>query len=364
MSRIFEALRQSELEAQEELGGTVEPLPAPPAFHPNVPLPAAPGTTPQPGTQARSSAPTPRMPATPAETLPQAPPEVPAARAAATAAPTDLPSPAPTPAASEAAVARSSAANITFDINTLNPVALQLDSCGHLVSMTDERGLGAEKFRVLATRLANIRQSSPLKVVQVTSSIVGEGKTVVACNLAATLAKRSGQSVLLIEGDLRKPAVCPMFGLPLLEGIGELWRQKEKSPSEFMRRIADTSLCLLPAGNVAHPVAVLQSGRMADLIEQVAGWFDWVVVDTPPMLPMADSNLWARLADGTLLVVREGVVRRRALQAAVDSMDSPKLIGVVLNDAIDFDRMEYYGRYYMTENSADTGSKRKRKTRQ
>jgi Mrp family chromosome partitioning ATPase len=148
-----------------------------------------------------------------------------------------------------------------------------------------------------------------------------------------------------------------------LEGIGEFWRQKEKPITEFLRRVGETSLYLLPAGMVAHPVAVLQSGRMADLLKQVAGWFDWVVVDTPPILPMADANLWARLSDGTLLVIREGVVQRRALQTAVDSMDSPKLIGVVLNDAADFDRIEYYGRYYLSENSADGGSKGKRKSK-
>ena len=79
--------------------------------------------------------------------------------------------------------------------------------------MSDERGLGAEKFRVLAARLNNLRHSTKLKVLQVTSSVIGEGKTLVSANLAVTLAKRSSQSVLLLEGDLRKPALSGIFGL-------------------------------------------------------------------------------------------------------------------------------------------------------
>jgi capsular exopolysaccharide synthesis family protein len=215
-----------------------------------------------------------------------------------------------------------------------------------LMTLTDERGLGAEKFRVLATRLVNIRRETNLKVIQVTSSVIGEGKTLISCNLAATLAKRFGETTLLIEGDLRKPAVCREFGFSGLEGIGEWWRKKDESILPYLRRVSDTSLCVLPAGVASHAALILQSGRTVSLMSQLSAWFDWILIDTPPLLPMADSNLWARMADGTLLVVRQGKVSRRAVKSAVDSMDSPKLIGVVLNDATDFDRVSYYDKYY------------------
>jgi Mrp family chromosome partitioning ATPase len=97
---------------------------------------------------------------------------------------------------------------------------------------------------------------------------------------------------------------------------------------------------------VQHPASVLQSGRLADAIAELSKQFDWVVIDCPPLLPMADSNLWARLADGTLLVVRKGVVTRTALKKALETMDSPKLVGVVLNDATDFAQVNYYEQYY------------------
>jgi Mrp family chromosome partitioning ATPase len=102
---------------------------------------------------------------------------------------------------------------------------------------------------------------------------------------------------------------------------------------------------------------------LADLVKQVAGWFDWVVVDTPPLLPMADANLWARLVDGTLMVIRAGVVPRRALAAAVESMDGPKLIGVVLNDARDFSRMDYYDRYYSSDSDPKAEKKKSRRAK-
>jgi Mrp family chromosome partitioning ATPase len=150
------------------------------------------------------------------------------------------------------------------------------------------------------------------------------------------------------------------------EGLGEWWGQSAERPASilpYLRRVGDSNLCLLPAGSVQHPVALLQSGRLAELVRLLAGWFDWVVVDTPPLIPMADSNLWARLVDGTLLVIRSGVVPRRALRAAVESMDGLKLLGMVLNDAADFGRWDSYDGYYAadTDSKARTRGKRKAK---
>jgi capsular exopolysaccharide synthesis family protein len=230
-------------------------------------------------------------------------------------------------------------------LEAVESIDLKTVDSTHLVAMADERGLGAEKFRVLAARLNNLRHSTKLKVLQVTSSVIGEGKTLVSANLAVTLAKRSSQRVLLLEGDLRKPALSGMFGLGKRPGLNEWWNGTE-SIGKFLLRAGETNLYLLPSVPVQHPASVLQSGRMADALAELAAEFDWVIIDTPPLLPMADSNLWARLADGTLLVVRKGVVTRTALKQAMETMDSPKLVGVVLNDATDFSQVNYYEQYY------------------
>jgi capsular exopolysaccharide synthesis family protein len=224
-------------------------------------------------------------------------------------------------------------------------IDLKTADSARLVAKADERGLGAEKFRVLAARLNNLRNNGKPKVLQVTSSIIGEGKSLVSANLALTLAKRSSQNVLLIEGDLRKPALSGIFGLGKRPGLNEWWKGQGPIFS-FLLRAGETSLYLLPSTSVQHPASVLQSGRLADAIAELSRQFDWVIIDTPPLLPMADSNLWARLADGTLLVVRKGTATRTALKQAMDTMDSPKLVGVVLNDATDFAQVNYYDQYY------------------
>jgi capsular exopolysaccharide synthesis family protein len=226
------------------------------------------------------------------------------------------------------------------------------DDGDRLVAMNDERGLGAEKFRVLASRLINLRQKANLKTVQVTSSVLNEGKTLISVNLAITLEKRLSSSVLLIEGDLRRLGVCDLLGVSQRHGIGEWWSQEQAALRSFIFRMGSTNLYVLPGGSVSQPASVLQSGRMVEGLAEVAKHFDWVVIDTPPLLPMADSNLWARLADGTLLVVRKAVASRKALKQALETMDSPKLIGVVLNDATDIGQAHSYGAYNRPKESS------------
>jgi len=258
----------------------------------------------------------------------------------------------PEPAAAEAAKAVEPA----LDLSKLKRINVTATPTSRLVALTSEKALGAEKFRVLGARLSNIRLSSKLNILQVTSSVVGEGKTLTSVNLAMTLARRFDQKVLLAEGDLRKPAVCKMLGLSMKPGIGEWWDHPEIPVTDYILRIGDTGMCLLPAGDVAQPASVLQSQRIADLFQELARQFDWVIIDTPPLLPMADSNLWSRISDGTLMVVRKGVVSRTALKKAVESLDNPKMVGVVLNDASDYDRVNYYDQYYTPRGERPAGA--------
>jgi protein-tyrosine kinase len=230
----------------------------------------------------------------------------------------------------------------------LEPVeSIDLNSVdsARLVAMADERGLGAEKFRILASRLNNLRHSTKFKVLQVTSSVIGEGKTLVSANLALTLAKCPSQSVLLLEGNLHKPALSSIFGLSKHRGLNEWWTGSDPI-RKFLLRAGETNLHLLPSVPVQHPASVLQSGRLTDAVAELSKQFDWVVIDAPPLLPMVDSNPWVRLADATLLVVRKGVATRTALRKALEAMNSSKLVGVVLNDAADFAQVNYCEQYY------------------
>jgi capsular exopolysaccharide synthesis family protein len=218
-----------------------------------------------------------------------------------------------------------------------------------LVSLTDPRGLGAEKFRALVTRLENQRKDRDLKSFQITSAVVNEGKSLVSANLAVTLAKHTGSRVLLVEGDLHRPMLATLFGLGQLEGIGHWWsaRDEKERISRYIYRLNEIPLWFLGAGATSdHPSQILQSARFAETFSRMSNWFDWVVIDSIPMLPMVDSNLWSRLVDGTLVVVREGVTPIHALKKGFESLDNPKLVGIVLNEASEFDRTNYTDQYY------------------
>jgi capsular exopolysaccharide synthesis family protein len=226
-------------------------------------------------------------------------------------------------------------------------VMVQPPPTSRLVSWTDPNSLGAEKFRALAVRLDAMRRQHEMNSLQVTSSVVNEGKTFVAANLGVTLAKYSGSKTLLIEGDLHRPTLASMFGLKELQGLSDWWSGRDQDIARVLVRFTGTALWFLPAGKACdRPSEILRSARLAEAFAQLAGQFDWIVVDSTPMLPVIDANLWSRLVDGTLLVVREGIAPLKALKKGLQSLDHPKLIGVVVNEASDFDQTDYEGQYY------------------
>ena len=234
-----------------------------------------------------------------------------------------------------------------FESERTRSMMVQPPPTSRLVAWTDPNSLGAEKFRALAVRLDDMRRQHELNSLQVTSSVINEGKSFVAANLAVTLAKYSGSKTLLIEGDLHRPTVAAMFGLKDLQGLGDWWAGRDQDMSRFLVRFTGTGLWFLPAGKACdRPSEILRSAELAEAFAQVEGRFDWIVVDSTPMLPVIDANLWSRLVDGTLLVVREGVAPLKALKNGLQSLDRPNLIGVVVNEASEFDQIDYDGQYY------------------
>jgi capsular exopolysaccharide synthesis family protein len=219
-----------------------------------------------------------------------------------------------------------------------------------LVSHTDPKSLGAEKFRALAARLENLREKGELRSLQITSAVVNEGKSLVSANLAVTLVRHFGYRVLLVEGDLHRPSLTTLLGLTDVEGINQWWHSQEDTDiGPYVRKLDDMPLWFLSAGSTCdQPTHILQSARFADAFVHLVGGFDWVVVDSTPMTPIVDANLWSRLVDGTLLVVREGVAPIKALKMGVKGLDNPKWLGIVLNDASEFDRANYSAQYYGT----------------
>ncbi|MGB6473428.1 MAG: CpsD/CapB family tyrosine-protein kinase [Candidatus Sulfotelmatobacter sp.] len=216
-----------------------------------------------------------------------------------------------------------------------------------LVFLTEPDSLAAEKFRFLGVRLRQLQQSRPLKKVLVTSTIPEEGKSTVSANLAGVLARRK-QSVLLIEGDLRRPTLAQQFGLGRLAGLGE-WLQSGRQTVTNVYRLEGPDFWFMPAGNPPeNPLELLQSGRLSYLMGQLANLFDWIIVDSPPLLPLADTTVWARVTDGTLLVAREGKSEKKQLQRGLEALKKSDILGVVLNGCAHPDHKSYYQRYSPT----------------
>jgi len=202
-----------------------------------------------------------------------------------------------------------------------------------IITLSDHNGPGAEMFRVLATRLAHMKDKRPLSKLLVSSAVVDEGKSVVAVNLAIALSQRPGERVLLMEADLRRPTASNLLSSTPTVGITE-WHAGRLSIEKAIYRVSDLPLWFLSAGEgLPEPLPILESLEFANMVEAVSAHFDWIVVDSTPMLPMADAASLSRLCDGVLVVVREGHTRRKLLNKGLESIDRKKLVGLVFNEA-------------------------------
>jgi capsular exopolysaccharide synthesis family protein len=223
------------------------------------------------------------------------------------------------------------------------PVSLPHES--KVFCLSDKESLGAEKFRFMGVKLRQLQQGQGLKRLLITSTIPEEGKSTIAANLAVTLARKPQHRVLLLDGDLRRPTLGRVFGLQPLTGLSE-WLQGESEAREPIYRLESIGLWFLPAGAPPeNPLELMQSPRLAELLDRLSEWFDWIVIDSPPVLPLADTSVWTKSVDGVLLVVREGVTQKRQLQRGLQTLDQTKLLGMVLNSSNNADHKKYYQRY-------------------
>jgi capsular exopolysaccharide synthesis family protein len=222
------------------------------------------------------------------------------------------------------------------------------DANSRLVSVTEVGGPAAEAFRLLSVRLHEIRQTRPLKKLLVTSTIPKEGKSTVAANLACSLARKKDERTLLLEGDVRRPSLTQLFGLGKAPGLCE-WLRGDTSRAPNLYHMESTGLWILPSGKAPDsPLELLQSARLPLLLEQLAARFDWIVLDSPPVLPLADTSILMGLADGILLVTRPGVTEKQPLEKGLKLIDNSKLIGALVNSS----KSSTYSSYYYQPSAA------------
>lgn len=201
-----------------------------------------------------------------------------------------------------------------------------------LISALPPQHPRAEAMRILRTNLQFVDVDHERMVVVVTSAVEDEGKTTTASNLAIALAQ-AGDRVVLVEGDLRRPRVAEVFGLESSVGVTTALVGRV-TLDEALQETRVPGLDVLASGSrPPNPAEILQTSAMERLLDDLREAYDVVVVDAPPLLPVADAAVLGRLADGVLLVVRHGRTGHDQVRAAVDRIDqvSATLFGTVLS---------------------------------
>jgi capsular exopolysaccharide synthesis family protein len=216
---------------------------------------------------------------------------------------------------------------------------------GRLVALSP-RSIAAESVRTLRTALHFGLAGRDVKAIVVTSPSPGDGKSTVASNLAIALAQ-ADQRVLLVDADLRKPTQHLIFEASAARGLGSVLTDRRPFEEAIIPGVAD-SLDLLPCGPLpANPVELLNNGFFADLLGQLRERYDRIIIDSPPVMPVADARVIAALGDATVLVLRAERSTRRISLAARNELWRVRAtrIGVVVN-GVPVRKQAHYGSAY------------------
>lgn len=208
----------------------------------------------------------------------------------------------------------------------------QLDP--HLVALTSPGSFAAEQYQGLRLTIERLRRGRTLQVIAVTSPAAGEGKTLTAINLAGTLARGSDNArVLLIDADLRRPAVGRLLALGDAGGLTDVVSSEETTIDTVTHTLDRYNLSVIPAGAPSNGAVhhILRSPRLDQVLTDARERYDFVVLDTPPLLPVFDSALLANAVDGVLIVVAANQTPRKLLGEALNLLDPAKVMGIVFN---------------------------------
>ena len=217
----------------------------------------------------------------------------------------------------------------------------------HLVSLVAPAAFEAEQYRALRYTVEQFHRVRDLRIVAVSSPGVGDGKTTTAINLAGALAQAHDARVLLVDADLRRPAVADLLGLGESDTPGLV--NAILDPSLTLEEVAQPrppfNLSVILAGQVPpSPYEILKSPRLGELLEEARRCYDYVVVDAPPLCPVQDCRVIAHWVDGFLLVVAAHHTPRRLVEEAFNVVEPGKMLGLVFN-GVDHPPSRFYGYY-------------------
>ena len=217
----------------------------------------------------------------------------------------------------------------------------------HLVSLTAPSSFAAEQYQGLRLTVERLARSRDVKVIAISSPAAGDGKTVTAINLAGALARGSDDRVLLIDADLRRPSVARQLGITDAEvGLADALSNGSTRVADVVRRLDAYNLDVIPAGTPRAGISqLLRSPRLDAFLQEARQRYAYIVLDTPPLLPVFDSALLAKSVDGVLMVVSANQTPRKLLGEALNMLDASKVLGIVFNrDARPL--FGYYNAYY------------------
>jgi protein-tyrosine kinase len=209
----------------------------------------------------------------------------------------------------------------------------------------NDRARGTEEFRTLRSRLYHAREKMTLKTILVASALPKEGKSFTAANLAQVMVRQHGRRVLLIDADLRGPRLHLMLGTTDSPGLSD-YLQGGNDEFAIMQRGGMENLFFIPSGQkIYDPSELVANGRLKLLLQRVEALFDWIIIDSPPAVPVSDASVLAKACDGVLMVVRSNATPVDMARRAREEFPDQALVGVVLNGT-NTEAMPYTRYYY------------------
>lgn len=295
----------------------------------------------EPDQEARTDAPGPpggvaAPPATPA--APGTPPVAPAPPPSVFRRPPPPPQPVPVeppgpPPAYGAPLARDAGDRGFQSVLEPPPAAEPGELDDHLVSLLEPTSVAAEQYRTVRLQIENLRRERDVRLVAISSPARGDGKTISAINVAGALAQAPDARVALVEIDVRHPGVARYLGLPNSRGLSGYLLDQTMSLDAVLERPQGVGFAVVVAGPVASmPYELLKSPRLRALFMALRERFDFVVVDTPPVLPFPDVGIVRDLVDGFVLVVRANRTPREMVRDSLQAVGPDRVMGVIFND--------------------------------
>ncbi|HEX4951195.1 MAG TPA: CpsD/CapB family tyrosine-protein kinase [Blastocatellia bacterium] len=214
-----------------------------------------------------------------------------------------------------------------------------------LVLFTDPHSTGCEQYRTLRTQIFHAAERQLTQIILLTSAVAGEGKTSTVLNLAWAIAQSKEKRVLVIDSDLRRPSVSSYLGLDFELGFGEVISEVSDALPSIVR-VADSSLYILSSSREnPQPAELLSRERVGETLAELRQYFDYILIDAPPVVAFADARLLANHADAVIMVVRAGLAGHSTVERAIEALPANRILGVVLNGADQMSEVGYYGYY-------------------